>query len=354
MAGTRTCFVTGVRLTTVAGDIPVESLREGDLVVTLVGQERVPQPIVWIGRRNLDLPANSTPHDGAPIRIRRHALADGVPCRDVLLSHDHRVFVGGKLIPARLLVNGMTILPESNLDSVHYFHVELERHAVLLAEGLPVESFLDEAGDRSFFSNANGPAALQPTVGTVVRPDAAVLACAPLAMTAAEAEPAWRLITDRARALGFLPPHWDTTSEPDLSLIVDGTHMRPVLQEQNRSVFVLPPATRSLRLASRASIPFDLDRTQEDWRRLGVGVTRIVYRAGAEQIEIPADHPSLIRGWHDAETDGATVWRWTNGDAHLPLPMPIGAAGATIELHLSCRATYAVVNEPAQETRLIA
>lgn len=350
----RQCFVSGVRLMTTQGEVPVEDLRTGDLVLALEGQERVSLPIVWIGNRLLDLAPASDPHDGAPIRVRRGALDGGVPHRDVLLSHDHRLLVAGKLVPARLLVNDMTILPERGLRSVHYFHIELERHAVLLADGLPAESFLDEAGDRSFFSNADSPTRMQPNVPTVVHPDAVALACAPLAMTAAEAEPAWRLLADRARALGFVPPHWETTSDPDLSLVADDTRIRPVLQEQNRCVFVLPPATRSLRLASRASIPFDLDRTQEDWRRLGVGVTRIVYRAGAEQIEIPADHPSLIRGWHDTETDGATVWRWTNGDAHLPLPMPIGAAGATIELHLSCRATYAVADEPAQETRLIA
>lgn len=167
------------------GEVPVEQLRQGDLIVTQAGQERVIEPILWIGNRLLDLPANATPHDGAPIRILRNALGDGVPHRDVLLSHDHRLFVDGKLIPAMLLVNGMTVLPEAGLELVHYFHVELERHGVLLAEGLPVESYLDEAGDRSFFSNADSPAALHPILGANGRPDAALLACAPLAMTAA-------------------------------------------------------------------------------------------------------------------------------------------------------------------------
>lgn len=118
-------------------------------------------------------------------------------------------------------------------------------------------------------------------------------------------------------------------------------------------MFALPAGARSLRLASRATVPFDLDRAHEDWRPLGVGVTKIIYRIGGEQIEIPADNPSLIRGWHDAETDGATVWRWTNGDAHLPLPMPIGT-GATLELHLSGRATYALTDQAAEATRRIA
>ncbi len=253
-----------------------------------------------------------------------------------------------------LLVNGMTVLPEAGLELVHYFHVELERHAVLLAEGLPVESYLDEANDRSFFSNADGPAALHPILGANGRPDVALLACAPLAMTAAESEPAWRLLADRARALGFVPPTWSTTSDPDLRLRADGRDLQPLLQDETRYMFALPAGAKSLRLASRATVPFDLDRAHEDWRCLGVGVTKLVYRIGAEQIEIPADHPSLIRGWHDAETDGATIWRWTNGDAHLPLPMPIGAGGATLELHLSGRATYALTDQTTDATRLSA
>ena len=348
------CFVDGVRLATARGEVPVEQLRQGDLIVTLVGLERVLQPIRWIGNRLLDLPVNATPRDGAPIRVRRNALGDGVPRRDVLLSHDHRLFVGGKLIPARLLVNSMTILPEFGLGSVHYFHVELEHHTILLAEDLPVESFLDEAGDRSFFTNAVGLSVMQPILSADLYVDVAALACAPLVMTAVESEPAWRLLAERARALGFVPPHWETTSEPSLHLFADGYKIDPVCQDELRSVFALPVGAQSLRLVSRAAVPFDLDRTHEDWRCLGVGVTKMIYRIGAEQIEIRADHPSLIRGWHDAETDGATIWRWTNGDAHLPLPTPIGAGGATLELHLSGRATYALMDQAAEATRLSA
>jgi hypothetical protein len=117
---------------------------------------------------------------------------------------------------------------------------------------------------------------------------------------------------------------------------------------------VLPAGTRSVRLVSRASVPFDLDRAHEDWRRLGVGVAKIVFRSGTEQVELPADHPSLIRGWHDAETDGAAIWRWTDGDAHVPLPILIGAGGATIELHLACAATYALTAQASEAARLVA
>lgn len=348
------CFAAGTRLATARGEVSVEDLRQGEPIVTLVGSDRVLRPVAWIGTRRLDLSPDIEPELSAPLRIRRGAFAENIPGRDVWLSPDHRVLVGGRLIPVRLLANGMTITHERDVTSVCYFHVELESHAILLAEGLPAESFLNELADRSFFSNSDGPVTLQPSLGKVVGPEAAARACAPLAMTAAESEPAWRSLADRARALGFAPTHWNTVSDPDLRTVIDGREIRPLVEEATRCVFALPAGTQSVRLASRASVPFDLDRAHEDWRNLGVGVTKLVYRVGAEQIEIPADHPSLIRGWHDAETDGSTIWRWTNGNAHLPLPMAIGAGGATLELHLFGRATYAIAERAEEMTRLSA
>jgi hypothetical protein len=59
------------------------------------------------------------------------------------------VFVNGVLIPVRLLVNGSSVATVAR-RRVTYFHVELPMHAVILAEGLPVESYLD-VGDRANF-----------------------------------------------------------------------------------------------------------------------------------------------------------------------------------------------------------
>ena len=77
----------------------------------------------------------------APIRIERDAFADGMPHRDLLVSPDHAIFVDGKLICARQLVNGTTIRQERDWTAVDYYHVELDQHAILLAEGLPAESY---------------------------------------------------------------------------------------------------------------------------------------------------------------------------------------------------------------------
>jgi hypothetical protein len=158
---TAACFAAGTHILTVDGEVPVESLRPGDHVITLVDGDSRPVPIVWIGHRMVDLAAHPDPGTVVPIRIRRDAFAAGVPHRDLLISPDHAIFTDGVLIPAKLLVNGTTIAPERGWQRVSYFHVELHRHAILLAEGLTAESYLD-TGNRGAFANTGRAIALHP------------------------------------------------------------------------------------------------------------------------------------------------------------------------------------------------
>jgi hypothetical protein len=76
-----------------------------------------------------------------------------MPHTDLFLSPDHAVHVGSVLVPVRYLINGATIV-QVPTDRVDYFHIELPRHEVLLAEGLPVESYLD-TGNRGGFANGD-------------------------------------------------------------------------------------------------------------------------------------------------------------------------------------------------------
>ncbi len=151
------CFARGTRIATSTGPVAVENLTAGDGVVTARGES---QRITWIGRRRVDCRRHPEPHKVWPIRIRAGAFAPGVPERDLRVSPQHAIFDEGVLIPARFLVNGSTVTQE-HAASVEYFHVELERHDILLAEGLPAESYLD-TGDRATFENAAGAIVLHP------------------------------------------------------------------------------------------------------------------------------------------------------------------------------------------------
>jgi hypothetical protein len=122
----------------------------GDVVPGQVsGQTR---RVTWVGRRTVEVRRHPRPWDVAPVRIRAGALAAGQPARDLLLSPDHAVLVDGALIPVRYLVNGATIV-QQRVVRITYWHVELDRHDVLLAEGMPCESFLD-TGNRATFAPA--------------------------------------------------------------------------------------------------------------------------------------------------------------------------------------------------------
>jgi hypothetical protein len=113
-----------------------------------------------------------------PVRIVRGAMAENVPHRDLLVSPDHALFIDGVLIVARQLINSRTIRRNSATGSVGYFHVELVAHGILLAEGLPAESYLD-TGNRGFFANSGASLILHPDP-TETGPERRILgSCAP-------------------------------------------------------------------------------------------------------------------------------------------------------------------------------
>jgi hypothetical protein len=151
------CFVAGTRILTPRGEVAVEDLRVGEVVITHAGEDR---EIVWIGRRKLDLSRHPHPKEVQPVCIVADALGEGVPRRDLLVSPDHALFVDAHLIPAKALLNEANVYQLSR-ESVVYYHVELAEHAVIFAEGAAAESYL-ETGNRGAFENAfeNGGGAL--------------------------------------------------------------------------------------------------------------------------------------------------------------------------------------------------
>ncbi len=151
------CYCPGTLILTANGETPVEDLRIGDNVITASGQH---QPIKWLGNRSYAGRFLAANPNVQPIRFRAGSLGSGLPRRDLLVSPDHAMFLDGVLIPARCLVNGSTIVRD-RVERVDYFHVELDSHDVLLAEGAPSESFMDD-NSRGMFHNAAEYAALYP------------------------------------------------------------------------------------------------------------------------------------------------------------------------------------------------
>ena len=144
-----TCFTAGTRIATAGGPRAIEDLRIGDAVQTMHAGA---QYIKFIGRRAYAAPFCNRPHV-LPIRIRADALSMGVPSRDLLVSPGHAIAVGGALVHAGLLVNGVSITQERHIKHVEYYHIELATHEVIFAENCPAESFRGEVF-RGRFQNA--------------------------------------------------------------------------------------------------------------------------------------------------------------------------------------------------------
>jgi VCBS repeat-containing protein len=139
------CFLAGTLISTPDGERPIESLQPGDLINTAAG----PRPARFISRTT-HFPMLLDANDVLPIRIAAGALGELGPLRDLYVSPDHAIFINGHLLHASVLVNGTTITHTSlahwqqrHNQPIEYLNIELERHQLITAEGLVVESFVD-------------------------------------------------------------------------------------------------------------------------------------------------------------------------------------------------------------------
>lgn len=165
-SNTYPCFYPGTMLATAEGEVAVEHVTIGMLLKTVSGALK---PVRWVGWSEVST-VFADPLRVLPIRIQAGALAEGVPARDLLVSPDHALFMDGVLVQAGALVNGVSIIREENVPvSFRYYHVELETHELLLAEGAPAESFVDNI-DRMHFHNWDAREAPSTTVMEMAYP----------------------------------------------------------------------------------------------------------------------------------------------------------------------------------------
>ncbi len=310
------CLASGTLIRTTRGDVAVEDLAVGDLAVTASGAHR---PIRWLGHRTMDCRNHPSPHEAMPVRIAAHSFGDNRPARDLRVSPGHSLcldVLGEVLIPASALVNGSTITQET-VDSVTYWHVELDGHDILLADNMPAESYLD-MGNRSFFAEAGvvdldaGPDAPVRTHADFCRP---YHADGPLVAFVRER------LAARSSALG-----WRLVEAPlgDLHLLVDGRRYEPETSGL-AARFILPADAGAVWLVSNTGVP-GLGDVNPDPRTLGVCVGRLVIDDGfGAPRTIMADDASLVAGFHDAE-EGPR--RWTKGRARLPASLWEGCRGS--------------------------
>lgn len=142
------CFLAGTNILTEQGYRKIEDLKIGDKVKTFDGKL---EEIKWIGKQTRHR-FTAHPLRSLPIQIKAGALGDNLPQRDLFVSPDHSILIEDLLINAGALENGVSIV-KTYPEKYVYYHIELENHALLDAEGVAAESFFPNKEDRSLYDN---------------------------------------------------------------------------------------------------------------------------------------------------------------------------------------------------------
>ncbi|WP_411956991.1 Hint domain-containing protein [Paracoccus homiensis] len=139
------CYLSGTLIATPDGEVPVETLRVGDLVMT---RDHGPQPLRWVSATHVTLDDLDLAPNKRPVRIAAGCLGNGLPRRDVEVSPQHRIMVTDAegqeyLISARHMLMagapGISLRPLGQEFTLH--HIACDDHQILSAEGAPMESF---------------------------------------------------------------------------------------------------------------------------------------------------------------------------------------------------------------------
>ena len=315
------CFLSGTMIQTPGGDVPVQDVTIGDDVVAYVGGQAQTRRVIWTGTARTVV-RHGLPDDeaGYPVRILKDAIADGVPCRDMLVTPEHSLFLGGGFVPGRMLVNGRSIFYDHAITAYDYHHIETERHSIIMADGVLTESYLD-TGNRHIFHH-RGPVV---SIGRGPVRSWAVDAAAPLIVAPDVVEPLYRQLEARAREtfhdIRVASPvlHHDA----GLHLVADdGAVIRQMRENRGFAIFMIPPGVQAVRIMSRTSRPCDaIGPYLDDRRQLGVLIGQIRLFEGSVAYSLSshlddAAPDGWCNGWH-APRDGRC--RWTNGRAELVL-----------------------------------
>jgi hypothetical protein len=143
------CFLSGTRIATPIGSVAVEELCIGDSILTFDGRC---VPIKWIGYQTVSTrfgPAERL----MPVRFASGSLGSGLPQTDLTVTADHGMLVDGVICHAGALLNGTSItrVPLEEIGETYtVYHIETEEHEIILANGAPAETFIDNVSRRAF------------------------------------------------------------------------------------------------------------------------------------------------------------------------------------------------------------
>ena len=147
---TTACFLPGTHILTGRGEVVVEKLQVSDAIETRNGRAR---PLCWIGYGRA-LTTRGRRSAATPVIVHKGALGENLPNRDLHVTKGHSLYFDDVLSPIEFLANHRSITWNDRAQEVTVYHLELDTHDILLANGAPAESYRDN-GNRWLFRNAN-------------------------------------------------------------------------------------------------------------------------------------------------------------------------------------------------------
>jgi len=322
------CFLKGSLILTREGYKPVETITPEETVITMGDHGHEFRKVIYVGhsRRIVDAAEGLGPDEaGWPVCIRADAFGPRTPRRDLWLTSEHCVLVGDRLIPIRMLVNGVSIFYDRRRPVYDYYHIATRTHSIILAENLCTESYLPGDNEAGFTMRQ----------GSLAEITAPFHPARPIVTDRAVVEPLYRALAGLGQddAISDISAG-QMTDDPDLHLALPcGMKIAPISVEGGIALFSLGAGVERVFIRSRAGRPCDtVGRFIDDRRRLGVliGAVTVQDMHSRTTREIDFQDPSL-NGWHDPEQNDT---RWTAGSAELVLPETVQANEACLAVRI--------------------
>ncbi|MCX5618552.1 Hint domain-containing protein [Bombella sp. TMW 2.2543] len=332
------CYLPGTLIDTPNGPMKVEELRPGDAIHSFQNHQKRVEHLRWVGYKSV----TAASPDDWPIRIKPHTFGKNCPFQDLYITEEHCLYLKGAFIPARMLVNHSTITREERTCfDIH--HVETYEHRIISANGVLSETYLNTGNRGSFIT---------PDTGTIIHSGPAFPdrikdwhhdAAAPLRVDRTFVEPIHTALTRRAEKLGVPAdtPNHHLTDDPALRLLdPQGSELPLLRKDGSHYLFQMQGAVPFLSITSRTARPSEsIGPFVDDRRLLGVLVGSIILIHPEGQQQPLTSHltaPSNT-GWDVME---ASPCRWTNGQAHLPLPNITMPEGSLLEIEVLSAGPY--------------